>query len=248
MLSRRDLLSNLTGGAYSVPLVSSERANHTVDDSTQEKSLPDCSRPANGPNAHRFPNVVVYTHEGRKALFYDDLLRGKMVMINCMSIKNEALFAVSRNLAKVQRLLGDRFGRDLFMYSISVDPEHDTPRVLKAFAQEHQAKPGWMFLTGEPGVIELLRSRLFDSGISHHDHGTGPIEDCSLGLIRYGNEAVGLWGSVPAKSNPASIAMRLSWIESGQPPPATLRRGGPLPSLAERPSSQKSEVTVAARR
>ena len=238
MLSRRDLLSNLTGGAYSVPLVGPETANQAVDDSTQSKSLPDCSRPANGPNAHRFPNVVVYTHEGRKALFYDDLLRGKMVMINCMSIKNEALFSVSRNLAKVQRLLGDRLGRDLFMYPISVDPEHDTPRVLKAFAEEHQAKPGWMFLTGEPGVIELLRSRLFVSEGSHHDHGVGRIEDCSLALVRYGNEVVGLWGSVPAKTDPAAIAMRLSWIGSGQPASKIVTRGGPIPPSAERPVSQ----------
>jgi protein SCO1/2 len=165
-------------------------------------------------------------------LFYDDLLRGKTVMINCMSIKNEARFSVSRNLSKLQRLLEDRLGIDLFMYSITVDPEHDAPRVLKAFADEHQARSGWTFLTGETAVMELLRSRLFVSESSHDDHRAGPIEDCSLALIRYGNEAVGLWGSVPAMTDPKSIAMRLSWIASGQPARGMITRGGPAPLLA----------------
>lgn len=228
MLSRRDLLLNLTGGAAVIPLIGSAAASQSLRDSTQNKSISDCSRPLNGPYANHFPNVVVYTHEGRKALFYDDLLRRKMVMINCMSIKNDRVAAVTGNLMKVQRLLGDRVGRDLFMYSITVDPQHDTPQALKAFAEAHQARPGWTFLTGEPGVIALLRSRLFVSGSDHdHNHDGGPVEDCSLGLIRYGNEAVGLWGSVPAQTSPASIAKRLSWIESAQAATGALRRGGP---------------------
>ncbi|HVS82848.1 MAG TPA: SCO family protein [Pyrinomonadaceae bacterium] len=170
-------------------------------------------------------------------MFYDDLLRGKMVMINCMSIRNEGRFPVTRNLARVQRLLGNRLGRDLFIYSITVDPEHDTPRALRVFAEEHQAGPGWIFLTGERTVIELLRSRLFINP-DNHDHEHGPVEDCSLALMRYGNEAVGLWGSVPAKTDPMSIATRLSWIESGQPAAVKVTRGGPMPLSAVRSLSQ----------
>ena len=228
MLSRRDLLMYLTGGAAVVPLIGSAGANQSLRDSAQNKTAADCTRPLNGPHAYYFPNVVVYTHEGRRALFYDDLLRGKTVMINCMSIENDSIFQVSRNLGKVQRLLKERLGRDLFMYSITVDPEHDTPRALKVFAEEHQTGAGWTFLTGERAVMELLRRRLFVSGNDHdHNHGGGPVEDCSLALIRYGNEAVGLWGSVPAKTNPLSIAMRLSWIESAQAATGALRRRGP---------------------
>lgn len=235
MPSRRDLIVKLTGIAYSLALLGPDKSQHSTNDSAQGQSLPDCARRGNGPYAHRFPSVVVHTHEGRRALFYDDLLRGKTVMINCMSVKNEARVPVTRNLAKVQRLLGDKLGCDLFIYSITVDPEHDTPRVLKAFAEEHQARSGWTFLTGEPAVIELLRSRLFVSESSHDQHRTGPIEDCSLALIRYGNEAVGLWGSVPAKTDPKSIAMRLSWIASGQPATEMTTRGGPAPLLTPRP-------------
>jgi len=229
-LSRRSLLMNLREGAESIIHPGSEAVKHSAQGPAQRESSSDCSRPLKGPYAHHFPNVVVYTHEGRKALFYDDLLRGKMVMINCMSIKNDAVFPVTKNLVRVQRLLGDRLGRDLFMYSITVDPENDSPRVLKAFAARHETGSGWSFLSGEPGVIQLLRSRLFVSGSSHDHSEHGVVEDCSLALMRYGNEAVGLWGAVPAKTEPKSIVARLSWIESGSPAQETFTRRGPMSS------------------
>ena len=235
METRRGLLKRFAAGA--IPRFASDALSLAPGDLPQNNSSSDCSRPLTGPHSGHFPNVVVYTHDGRKALFYDDLLRGKMVMINCMSIKNENSFPVTRNLARVQRLLGNRLGRDLFMYSITVDPEHDTPKALAAFAEKYQAGPGWMFLTGERAVLELLRSRLFMNP-DHHDHEHGPVEDCSMALIRYGNEAVGLWGSVPAKRDPMSIAARLSWIESGQPAAAKVTRGGPMPLSAVRSLSQ----------
>lgn len=229
MSSRRNLLARFTSrAAPSMPEAGIDGSDHTAHGALQSASSCDCSRPQIGPYAHHFPNIIVQTHEGQRALFYNDLLRGKMVMINCMSVRNEALLPVTENLARVQRLVRDRIGRSLFMYSISIDPEHDTPRVLRAFAEKHGAGPGWMFLTGEPAAISLLRSRLFVSGDSH-DHGTGPAQDCSLALIRYGNEAVGLWGSVPAKTDPELIAMRISWIQPEQSSNGTPRRAGPKP-------------------
>lgn len=238
MQSRRNLLARFVARATAaIPGVRSDGSDHTSHRAAQNTASCNCSQPHDGPYSHYFPNVLVYTHEGQRALFYDDLLRGKMVMINFMSVKNEALFPVSANLAAVQRLLRDRVGRDLFMYSITIDPEHDTSRVLKAFAEKHGAGPGWMFLTGEPAVIHSLRSRLFLSS-DGHDHSPGPVQDCSLGLIRYGNEAVGLWGSVPAKTDPEFIAMRLSWIQPEQPATGPPRRKGPMPLTAEFRASQ----------
>ncbi|HMG74128.1 MAG TPA: SCO family protein [Pyrinomonadaceae bacterium] len=234
MQSRRNLVSKLMASAAAaiIPGVDSN-PNQAWLDFPQNTASGNCSRTHSGPHAQYFQNVMVYTHEGQRALFYDDLLRDKMVLINFMSVKNEALFPVTRNLSKVQRLLGDRLGRDLFMYSITVDPEHDTPQVLRAFAEKYEARRGWIFLTAEPAVIESLRTRLFMSGDSH-DHGDGPAQDCSLGLIRYGNEADGFWGSVPAKSDPQIIATRLSWIQpQAQPATGTPKRKGPMPLAAE---------------
>ena len=188
----------------------------------------DCGRPLNGPNAGYFPNAVVVTHEGRRALFYDDLLRGKVVIVNFMSITDDAISGVSENLAKVQQHFGDRLGRDVFMYSITVDPSHDTPQALAEFAERHGAQPGWLFLTGASAALESLRGRFFAHG-SGHIHGDRDAGDCSMSVLRYGNEAVGLWGSVPSLSAPEAIAMRISWVESRPQPVGPPIRKGPMP-------------------
>ena len=232
MTNRRKMLTQLAAGAAAIPAVAlgaSEQERHGIAHGSKSGENCDCMRPGGGPYAEYFPNVVVHTHDGRKALFYHDLLRGKTVLINCMSLKNEAEYSVTKNLVEVQRLLGDRVGRDVFMYSLTVDPENDTPRVLRAFAEKHGIRPGWLFLSGRTDDVQLLRSRLFAHEATTHQHGAALVRDCSMGLVRYGNEAVGLWGSVPARSEPEWIVKRLSWIESrpSAPPVVTFKRRGP---------------------
>jgi hypothetical protein len=191
--------------------------------------LQDCVRPSTGPKSGYFPDLVVITHENRKALFYDDLVRGKTVLVHFMSIRDEKTYHIGENMAKVQLHLGSRLGRDVFIYSITVDPGHDTPDALQAYAMKLGARPGWTFLTGQASVIEVLRDRFFAHGIMAHDN-HGSMEDCSMAMIRYGNEATGLWGSVPSTTSPVWIAKRVSWVESRHPAPAgKFKRKGPPP-------------------
>jgi protein SCO1/2 len=211
---------------------------HEHDDSKDSAEDCECVRPPGGPYSAYFPNVVVVTHEGRRALFYNDLLRGRVVLVNCMSIANDAAYPVTENLARVQRLLGERAGRDVFIYSITVDPVRDTPRALAEFAEARGVGPGWLFLTGTSETVDTLRGRLFaDAG--GHAHHKGGAQDCSMGLVRYGNEAVGVWGSVPAKTDPEWIVRRLSWVTPREHAPraaahagrasVTFKRRGPHP-------------------
>src|SRR5919205_4136244 len=82
-----------------------------------------------------FPNVTLTTHEGRTVRFYDDLIKGKIVALDLIytTCKYACPLETAR-LAQVYRVLGDRMGRDVFFYSITIDPEHDTPAVLKEYA------------------------------------------------------------------------------------------------------------------
>jgi protein SCO1 len=104
--------------------------------------------------AHEFPNVALTTQDGQRVRFYDDLLKGKSVAIDLIytDCKDECPLETAR-LAQVQKLLGDRIGKDLFMYSITIDPKHDTPEVLKDYADKFHVGPGWTFLTGNEGDI-----------------------------------------------------------------------------------------------
>src|SRR5438093_802153 len=116
---------------------------------------------AGGFRAGYFPNVVLRTHEGKAVRFYDDLLKDKVVVINFMYATCEGICpSVMSNLVQVQRILGERIGRDIFMYSITLKPKEDTPDVLKRYAQMHGVQPGWLLLTGRPAEIELIRRKL----------------------------------------------------------------------------------------
>src|SRR5438093_1191352 len=103
--------------------------------------------------ADYFPNVPLITQDGTTVHFYDDLLKGKKVAINLIytSCKDECPLETAR-LVQVQQLLSDRVGKDVFFYSISIDPEQDTPAVLKAYAEKFGVGPGWLFLTATEDV------------------------------------------------------------------------------------------------
>ena len=70
------------------------------------------------------PNVTLTTQDGVDVRFYDDLIKGKIVAVNLIytTCKYACPLETAR-LAQVARLLGDRMGRDIFFYSISIDPE-----------------------------------------------------------------------------------------------------------------------------
>lgn len=133
-----------------------------------------------------FSNVEVSTHDGRTLLFYDDLLRGKIVLINFFYTScDEICPLVTQNLCFVHDMLGPRMGKDIFMYSISLQPARDTPERLAAYARTYGVGPGWLLLTGKPDDIELLRHRL---GFVDSD----PLQDADpeqhLGTVRIANE------------------------------------------------------------
>jgi protein SCO1/2 len=117
---------------------------------------------------------------------------------------------MTANLRKVQNELGDRVGKDIFMYSISIEPERDTPEMLKAYAELFQVKPGWTFLTGKKSDIELLRKGL---GFSNSDPAIDKDKTQHTGVVKFGIESLERWGMSPALGDPKYIAEYLRWME-----------------------------------
>lgn len=157
-----------------------------------------------------FPNVVLRNQDNQKFHFYDDLVKDKVVTINFFFAKCEDICPlVTSNLAKVQKVLGDRVGRDIFMNSISLKPQQDTPANLKAFAKMHHAGPGWNFLTGKPADIELLRRSL---GFTNPDPRLDQDTNQHIGNVRYGNERLMLWAACPGMADAHFIAESINWV------------------------------------
>jgi protein SCO1/2 len=146
------------------------------------------------------PNVIVQTQDGTRVRFYDDLIKGKVVLINFMftSCTTQCPLATA-NLVKVGEALGERLGNDIVMISVTVDPSVDTPTVLKKYSQRYHTKPGWYFVTGSRTDIDLIRRRLgaLDSTGDKTQH---------TGILIYGKEATGQWAATPAMAQPKTIA------------------------------------------
>lgn len=161
----------------------------------------------------QLPNIPLVTHTGRKVRFYDDLIRDKTVLFNFFLVAcgDGVCPTAAANLRKAQDLLGDRMGRDVFFYSISLKPRDDTPEVLREYAALFDVRPGWLFLTGEPADIDLLRRR---QGFADSD----PIRDQDptnhAGMARYGNDRLDRWGAVSVRSSPSNIASTFRWLSA----------------------------------
>ncbi len=58
---------------------------------------------------------------------------------------------MTSRLSDVQKAFGSE--NDLRLVSISIDPQKDTPEVLKLYAEQFQATDRWLFLTGSKDAI-----------------------------------------------------------------------------------------------
>jgi len=171
------------------------------------------------PRAAYFPKITLQTQEGKKVTFYDDMIKGKIVLINFMYTRCDGKLCGegTKNLVSVQNALGDRLGKEVFMYSITLDPENDTPEVLKKYAKSYGAKPGWTFLTGKADDITNLRRKL---GLFNSDPKVDADRKKHMGLIKLGNEPLDKWSTTSVLSSPDRI---LEMIERMKPPAPALK-------------------------
>lgn len=191
-MNRRELFANVTGiGAY-----------------------PEAARACSG--ADVIPNVSLRTHENVEVRFYDDLVKGRQVLINMMYASCESYCpAITTRLVEIHRALTNRMGRDLFMYSITLKPAEDDPAALKAFASMHGALlPGWTFLTGAAYDIETLRFALF-----RHNHIKLDLDpQAHTGKLRIINDAINRWVHVAPLASKATVLQHISWADPPKTP------------------------------
>lgn len=159
-----------------------------------------------------FPNFIVTTHEGKRLKFYDDLIKNKFVVINMMYAQcSEGICPITTmNMRRVQMALGERVGRDIHMYSITLLPFFDTPDVLNKYAKDHGVGPGWQFITGAEADIEIIRRKLgfydldpkVDADITQH-----------AGVVRIGHDTYDRWLMAPALGNVQPILQVIKHAE-----------------------------------
>ena len=157
--------------------------------------------------ANYFPDVPLITHDGKTVHFFDDLIEGKIVAINFIYTRcPDTCPLETAQLVQVQKILGDRLGKEVFFYSISIDPENDTPSVLEEYRERFKAR--WTFLTGKKSDIIKLRKKLglyieeIQDGSNNHN----------VNMI-IGNQSTGRWMKRSPFENPYVLADQIgNWL------------------------------------
>ena len=109
-------------------------------------------------------------------------LRGKVVALTFIYTKCPDICPLlTQKMVGVQDALGADFGKSIAFVSITLDPAHDTPAVLKDYAQFWGAQPaGWSFLTGTPEAVTAVTRHY---GVFARENSDGGVDHTQLTSI-----------------------------------------------------------------
>jgi protein SCO1/2 len=126
------------------------------------------------------PEFTLTSQDGAPVSLTD--LRGKVVAVTFIFTMCTATCPVlTPMMSFVQDQLGSDFGAKIAFVSITVDPERDTPEVLKEYAQAFGANlAGWTFLTGTPTAIRDITRRY---GVFASKNANGDVDHTFLTSI-----------------------------------------------------------------
>jgi protein SCO1/2 len=214
MISRRNLFSGialapLAGALAGCGKLSTKRSASAEQSTGPRKFAP----PLSGRETVRqrsFPNFTLVSSAGRQLKFYDDLLKDKIVVVNFMYAQCQGICSsILANLAKVRKILDQEVKKEIFIYSMTVQPEVDTPAKLNEYAEMHRVRdPRWLFLTGQPDEVDTLRHLL---GFADPNPEIDKDKTRHSGMIRYGNEPLSIWGSCQGSGEPEWIAQEIQF-------------------------------------
>ncbi len=123
------------------------------------------------------PEFTLTKQDGKRIALKE--LRGKVLAITFIFAScADTCPLLTAKMGGLQDRLGPAFGPKVFFLSITVDPERDTPEVLKRYAEAHKANPaGWAFLTGTKAEIRDVAKRY---GIYYKKTSRGDVDHTFL--------------------------------------------------------------------
>jgi protein SCO1 len=126
------------------------------------------------------PEFSLTSQDGSQVTLAD--FRGKVVAVTFIyTLCTSTCPVLTPTMSFVQDQLGPNFGTKIAFVSITVDPERDTPEVLKEYAHAFGANlAGWAFLTGTPDAIRDVTRRY---GVFASTTANGDVEHTFLTSI-----------------------------------------------------------------
>jgi protein SCO1/2 len=113
---------------------------------------------------YRVPPVMLVDQTGERVALASVLDGDEAVLVNFLFTSCPGTCPVATAIvANMRQALGPE-GQTLRILSISIDPTHDTPAVLQAYARRHEIGPGWRLLTGDVRQIHVVLKAFGVSG------------------------------------------------------------------------------------
>ncbi|MGO9603626.1 MAG: SCO family protein [Candidatus Binataceae bacterium] len=133
-----------------------------------------CNSPESKSASDCLPQLALIDQNGKSVTLSS--LKGKPVLVDFIytSCPGPCL-TITRSMERVAERLGPALGSQVTLVSISIDPEHEGPPQMQAYARAQSAdRAGWLFLSGGPGDVDsalaafnLKREREPDGSIEH---------------------------------------------------------------------------------
>ena len=120
-----------------------------------------CKQIQVGTETKFLPDLTLRDQNGRKVRFYSDLIKDKIVLISFFYTScTFACLMQGKVFSELQAELGERLGKEVFLISVTMDPETDTPERLKRWAAQHGLRKGWTLVTGSKDEMAKLGGHL----------------------------------------------------------------------------------------
>jgi len=148
-----------------------------------------------------FTDTVLQAQDGRPMRFYSDVLKDRLVLVNFVFTEcGDSCPLITHKLLQARQSLGAQ-ARAVRFVSITIDPEHETPQTMSAFARKHGAvDPEWLWLSGAKANIDLVTRRLGAYTDTREEHFTG---------LLVGNLRTDRWVKIRPDAPPLAIAEQL---------------------------------------
>lgn len=165
-----------------------------------------------------FTNTVLLTQEGERVRFFDDVVKDQVVVFSFIFTRcKDACPLLTQKLVRVKEQLGGALPAGVRFVSITVDPDHDGPEQLAAFARKQGAAvPGWTFLAGKKEDVRHVVKRLGQWVEAPEGHST---------LFIAGNARTNHWLRLRPDAPPEAVAANVRQLAAEDAPVATAAAG-----------------------
>lgn len=158
-----------------------------------------------------FTDLKLMTQEGKEVSFYSDVLENRVVLIgvfytDCTTACSMQMMVLSHLQKLMIEKMGGNLGKDIYIVSITLDPERDNLDKLQSYSRRYSKGPGWLFLTGDKKNVDWINYRLGQYA---------EIVERHTSFYLLGNLKEGKWVRIQPNAN-AQQLMQLLQDEIGQ--------------------------------